>query len=503
MASINYSGLKKTELIEIARRKKAPVTASMNKDEIIKAIKKAVKSKAVAKAKPVSKSKVKARPVKKTGTKAKPSKKAKAAKTAPVKKAKAKAKAKAKTKVVAKAKAKTKTKIIAKVKTPTVTKTKVKAKTGKVSGSTAKKKKSVILKSARPSTPAKKKAVSAKKAINKPAKKVARPAVVKEAPPKPVSKKKAVSAKKTSIGKPAVKVAPLAVIKEPPPKPVSKKKDRNDWDIPIDAGKFFTADEQGDFSPEEEAQLPDSYGEDRIVALPKDPGSLFVYWEVLETSSDTALRSLGKSWKQVKWTLRVFDVTGLPGVEEASHNFFDVTVDPEAGKRYLDVEGDGREYIVELGLIDDDNRFSSICFSNRVQTPRAGLPAGDDDFITEEAQTLYALSGGHHPGSVFMEETASMGVSSFGASEQSPSLREKQDFSMWVNCEVTVYGGIAPGSRLVLQGQEVSLRPDGAFSAKFHLPDGVQDIQVCGTSSDGADSKQISLSVSRSSRIVR
>ncbi|HEB71822.1 MAG TPA: DUF4912 domain-containing protein, partial [Nitrospirae bacterium] len=379
MASINYSGLKKVELITIARRKKAPVTASMNKNEIIKAIKKAVKSKAQAKAKPVSKSKAKARPVKKTGTKAKPSKKAKAAKTTPVKKAKAKAKIKAKTKVVAEVKAK------AKVKTPTVTKTKVKAKIKKVSGSTAKKNKSVVSKPAKPSTPAKKKAVSAKKAVNKPAKKVSRPAVVKEQAPKPVSKKRAVSAKKTSIGKPSS----LAVIKEPPPPPVNKKKDRKDWDIPINAGKFFTADEQGGFSPEDEAQLPDSYGEDRIVALPKDPRSLFVYWEVLETSCEAARRSLGKSWRQVKWILRVSDVTGLSGVEEAYHNFFDVTIDPEARRRYLDVNGDGREYIVELGLTDDDNRFSSICLSNRAQTPRAGLSAGDKDFITEDAQALY------------------------------------------------------------------------------------------------------------------
>ncbi|VAX17165.1 hypothetical protein MNBD_NITROSPINAE04-1679 [hydrothermal vent metagenome] len=499
MASINYSGLKKVELITIARRKKAPVTASMNKNEIIKAIKKAGKSKAVPKAKPVGKSKAKAKPVKKTG---------------------AKAKVKTKTKVVAKAKAKTKIK--------------------KVPGSTAKKKKSVVSKPARPSTPAKKKAVSVKKAINKPVRKVSRPAVVKEPPPKPASKKKAVSAKKTinkpakkvsrpvvvkerspkpaskkrpvsakktSIGEPAAKAAPLAAIKAQAPKPAGKKRDKKDWDIPMDAGKFFTADEQGDFSPEDEAQLPDGYGEDLLVALPKDPRSLFVYWEVLETSSEAALRSLGKSWKQVKWTLRVFDVTGLSGVEEAYHNFFDVTVDLEAGKRYLDVNGDGREYIVELGLIDDDNRFSSICLSNRVQTPRAALSAGDDGLLTEEAQTLYALSGGRRPGSAFIEETASLGVSSFGAfsgaSGQAIAIREKHDFSMWVNCELTVYGGIAPGSRLVLQGQEINLRPDGAFSAKFHLPDGVQDIQVCGTSSDGVDSKEISLSVSRSSRIVR
>jgi len=271
----------------------------------------------------------------------------------------------------------------------------------------------------------------------------------------------------------------------------------------MDGGKFFVADERGDSPSEEEARLPESYGENRLVALPKDPRSLFVYWEVLETSSEEALRSLGKSWEQVKWTLRIYDVTSLRGVEEAYHNFLEVTVDPEAAKRYLEVEGDGREYIIELGLRDDDKRFVPVCLSNRVQTPRAALPPGNEDFPDKQAQKLYALSGETYPGSVLSEETASLGVSGFGSSEQSPAIREKQDYSLWVNCELTVYGAATPGSTLTLQGQEVNLRSDGAFSVKFHLPDGVQDIQVCGTSIDGVDCKEISLSVSRSSRIVR
>jgi hypothetical protein len=270
------------------------------------------------------------------------------------------------------------------------------------------------------------------------------------------------------------------------------------------ARKFFTADERADFPTEEiDTDLPDSYGENMLVALPKDPRNLFLYWEVQEARAEEARQSLGKNWDQVKWTLRVFDVTSLQGVKEAYHNFFDVTIELGAGKHYLEVEGDGREYIVELGLKDDNKGFSSICFSNRVQTPKTGVSLTGEEMSDEKASQLYALSGGHHPGSLFSEEMASMGVSSFGASEQSPAIHVKRDYFLWVNCELTVYGGATPGSKLTLQGEEINLRPDGTFSAKFHLPDGVQDIQISGTSSDGVDNKEISLSVSRSSRIVR
>ncbi len=68
MASNDYSGLKKAELIRIAKRKKAPVALSMSKDQIIKAIKKAEKAR--VKAKPAKKAKAgRAAPAKKTAPK--------------------------------------------------------------------------------------------------------------------------------------------------------------------------------------------------------------------------------------------------------------------------------------------------------------------------------------------------------------------------------------------------------------------------------------------------
>jgi len=136
MASKDYSGLKKAELITVARRIKAPATMSMTKNEIIKAIRKADRRISSAKAKPASKAKAKAKPVKKRETKAKPSKKAKAAKTAPVKKAKAKTKARPAK--AAKTEAVTKTKVKAKV-------VKKKVKTKGISGSAVKKNKSVAI----------------------------------------------------------------------------------------------------------------------------------------------------------------------------------------------------------------------------------------------------------------------------------------------------------------------------------------------------------------------
>ncbi len=50
--------------------------------------------------------------------------------------------------------------------------------------------------------------------------------------------------------------------------------------------------------------LPDSYGENRIVLLPRDPGWLFAYWNLTAEYKEAA-RSAGG----VTLAIRLFDVT--------------------------------------------------------------------------------------------------------------------------------------------------------------------------------------------------
>jgi hypothetical protein len=78
-------------------------------------------------------------------------------------------------------------------------------------------------------------------------------------------------------------------------------------------------------------------------------------------------------------------------------------------------------------------------------------------------------------------------------------VREKK-FWLAVNTELIVYGATEPDARVLVQGKEISLRPDGTFSLRFALPDGKQTIPVEATSGDGDEKRTITPVVNRETK---
>jgi hypothetical protein len=122
-------------------------------------------------------------------------------------------------------------------------------------------------------------------------------------------------------------------------------------------------------------------------------------------------------------------------------------------------------------------------------------------------EKMYALSGGLDPGQSSAElvgemhrrlraEGASGAVSSFGAS---PLGKAEKIAGFWftLDCELVVYGATEPDATVTLQGQPVKLRPDGTFTVRMMLPDGLQEIETVATSADGSEERIITPVVSR------
>jgi len=93
-------------------------------------------------------------------------------------------------------------------------------------------------------------------------------------------------------------------------------------------------------------------------------------------------------------------------------------------------------------------------------------------------------------------------MTSPGARPTSPGARgakgqKERDFWFVLDTELIVSGATEPDAHVTIQGVPVQLRPDGTFTVRFQLPDGVQEIPVIAVSRDGISEREITPTVTR------
>ncbi|GMT41720.1 MAG: hypothetical protein IEMM0002_0131 [bacterium] len=276
----------------------------------------------------------------------------------------------------------------------------------------------------------------------------------------------------------------------------------------VQDSKYYVAPVQEHLHPTHEP--PERYEDDRMVAFARDPFWLFSFWDINpETRRRVAERSgLNGSGGL---SLRVYDITGIYFNGQNANSYFDIDVNAIIGNWYVNVPRDGRVYCMEVGLKDASGGFFMLSRSNPVAVPRASVSDRIDEewmIADEDFWKLYGLSGGF--GSLgsseeiseamqerLKGETSSGAISSFGASEM--MARKSQD-SFWFNldCELIVYGATEPDAEVSLAGNPVELRPDGTFTERFSLPDGIRELPARAVSADRKYEKTIAPTVSRS-----
>ncbi len=144
--------------------------------------------------------------------------------------------------------------------------------------------------------------------------------------------------------------------------------------------------------------LPQCYGEDRLVILPRDPYNIFAYWEISLPAREALEKRVGvEQWPEVTFTLRVYKHAWAE--EKTVENYFDLEVDRESNNWYIPVPDADRFYHVELGWKLPESSFQSILRSNLIRTPRDGL----SDLIDEnwqlpdwKARKLFRRISMHH-----------------------------------------------------------------------------------------------------------
>lgn len=145
----------------------------------------------------------------------------------------------------------------------------------------------------------------------------------------------------------------------------------------VEESKFRLGGDGGRHPPERDpGALPRGYGRDRIVLLPRDPWTVFAYWEITPDTRREALRFLGPEGERAREVLRVYDVTFLTATGDPACLAFDVEPAPDAASAYVGVSRPSASYRVEIGWRTPANRFLPVARSNEVTLPPAS-PSGD------------------------------------------------------------------------------------------------------------------------------
>ncbi|MEI8349221.1 MAG: DUF4912 domain-containing protein [Candidatus Omnitrophota bacterium] len=247
--------------------------------------------------------------------------------------------------------------------------------------------------------------------------------------------------------------------------------------------------------PESAYNLPLRYGDNRIVLLARDPWWLHTYWDVAEQRINEVISSIPVYEREnLKWIIRVYDVTGIKNFEGNNANaFFDIDIRFEANNWYVNVNQPERDWCVEIGLINPFGKFFPVARSNIIKTPYFGISSVIDEEWALPDEDYYKVLGVYDLGKSSLERKkkfeeiikhqissplASWGMSSLFS--ERPRVADKFFLEVWT--ELILYGRTEPDADVTVEGKKVHLKSDGTFSLRYALPVGDYTYQVVGVS---------------------
>ncbi|HEY9750388.1 MAG TPA: DUF4912 domain-containing protein [Allocoleopsis sp.] len=152
----------------------------------------------------------------------------------------------------------------------------------------------------------------------------------------------------------------------------------------VEAAKFDVGQEDrtgGSLAAVDEGlpDLPDGYGESRIVLMPRDPQWAYTYWDVPNEHKEDLRRQGGQ-----QLALRLYDVTDISLEYQSPHSIQEYPSDELAREWYLPIPVSDRDYVVDIGYRCADGRWLVLARSAPVRVP----PVYPSDWIEDQFITL-------------------------------------------------------------------------------------------------------------------
>ena len=299
-------------------------------------------------------------------------------------------------------------------------------------------------------------------------------------------------------------------------------------------------------------ELPDGYGESRIVLMPRDPQWAYAYWDVPNAHKEELRRQGGQ-----QLALRIYDTTDIDLNSQPAHSVQEYLCDEMAREWYLPIPVSDRDYVADIGYRCADGRWLVLARSASVSIPPV-YPSDwiEDAFITVNwdedlrGKTLYklvppakkqAMSPGAAQGNQLYDqvfgmtkdtESMRMAGSLFGSMQQTPeeavsSFIFPSGVGMWAvptasgqnmsgagfsgdvipakprkfwlvaDAELIVYGATEPDATVTIGDREIKLNPDGTFRFQMSFQDGVIDYPIKAVAVDGEQTRSIHMNFER------
>lgn len=111
------------------------------------------------------------------------------------------------------------------------------------------------------------------------------------------------------------------------------------------------------------------HGLNRLVAMVKEPRTLFAYWEVNEPRKQLIMEHFQSDWNHLPFYLVVQDVTDLQFNGSNAHDTILIEVHPRAESWYIHGVTPGRRYLIDFCTTTLGGQRFAILRSNIVETP--------------------------------------------------------------------------------------------------------------------------------------
>ena len=299
-------------------------------------------------------------------------------------------------------------------------------------------------------------------------------------------------------------------------------------------------------------ELPEGYGESRIVLMPRDPQWAYTYWDIPNEHKEELRRHGGQ-----QLALRIYDVTDINLEFQSPHSVQEYPCDELAREWYLPVPVSDRDYVIEIGYRCADGRWLVLAKSAPVRVPPV-YPSDwiEDHFITiswdedlrgkkfaelvppskrasmagtysngiydeifgmvqgvEAMRVAGSLYGSMQQAPVHMESISSyvfpsgvgmwalptvsgLTMSGVGFSASAPPVRPRK-FWLIADAELIVYGATEPDATVTIGGRPIKLNPDGTFRFQMSFQDGLIDFPIMAVAADGEQNREIHMKFER------
>ncbi len=152
----------------------------------------------------------------------------------------------------------------------------------------------------------------------------------------------------------------------------------------VEAAKFELGQEDrtgGSLSSVDEglADLPNGYGESRVVLMPRDPEWAYTYWDIPNDRKQELRRQGGQ-----QLALRIYDVTDVSLEIQSPHSIQEYPCDELAREWYVPIPVSDRDYAIDIGYRCADGRWLVLARSAQVRVP----PVYPSDWIEDQFITL-------------------------------------------------------------------------------------------------------------------